>query len=400
MSYFQDHIPLLKPWIDEDELQAVHEVLCSGWLSQGPVVQRFEAAIGAMVGAPHAVATNSATTALHLALQVSGLLPGDKVIVPAHTCMATVNAIILTGGIPIFADIDSRTFNLDPIAAEAALEEGVRAILLVHQIGLPANLEAFRQLATRHQLLLIEDAATAFGARYDGQHLGAHGNPTVYSFHPRKMITTGEGGMVILWRADQDERARRLRAAGASISDFERHQAKGVLQQTYPEPGYNYRLTDIQAAIGLAQLRKLEKMLEMRRSQAAYYTNHLAAFEEVLPPYVPPEAMPSYSSYCVTIPEATPDIITHLLDDMAEAGISCRRGIQPLYREPYFQASHANMYLPNTETAAAKTLFLPIFPGLTESEQDRVLHTLARTVRRHLRPTCALAALTPEAGHR
>src|SRR5437879_1289076 len=271
MDYFTDHIPLLRPWIDDDELNAVTTVLKSGWLSQGPKVQEFEREVAALVGAPHAVAVNSATSALHLAFQVAGLKPGDKVIVPAHTCMATVNGLMLAGGVPVFADIDRRTFNLDLDAVQDVLDDSVRAIALVHQIGLPGDLDAFWHFSRKHQLILVEDAATAFGAKYCDRYLGAHGNPTVYSFHPRKMITTGEGGMGMLWDDEQAERARRLRAAGASISDLLRHQAKGVLQQTYPEPGYNYRLTDLQAVIGSAQLRKLPEMLRARTDQAKYY---------------------------------------------------------------------------------------------------------------------------------
>jgi len=384
MDYFADHIPLLRPWIDEDELNAVAPVLRSGWITQGPKVHEFEKEVGALVGAPHAVAVNSATSALHLAFQVAGLKPGDKVIVPAHTCMATVNGFMLAGGIPVFADIDRRTFNLDIAAVEEVMDGSVQAIALVHQIGLPADLDAFWHFARKHQLILVEDAATAFGARYRDRYLGGHGNPTAYSFHPRKMITTGEGGMVILWDEEQAERARRLRAAGASISDFVRHQAKGVLQQTYPEPGYNYRLTDLQAVIGSAQLRKLPKMLEARAYQADYYTGQLRVVDEVQPPYVPAECSHCFTSYCITIPKGSPEIISRILDDMAADGISCRRGIQPLYREPYFQESHQGMYLPNTEAAAAQTLFLPIFPGLTRLQQDRVVKTLIQAVRKHV----------------
>jgi dTDP-4-amino-4,6-dideoxygalactose transaminase len=384
MELFYDHIPLMKPWFDEDEQRGVLDVLKSGWITLGPKVQAFEEQIAALVGAPHAVATNSATTALHLGLKVAGLQPGDHVIVPAHTCMATVNAIVMAGGVPVFADIDRRTFNLDIQAAEAVLTDRVRGILLVHQIGLPADLDGFQQLAARHQLILVEDAATAFGARYRGRYLGSQENPAAYSFHPRKIITTGEGGMLMLQDEGAAERARRLRSAGASISDLVRHQAKGTLQQLYPEPGYNYRLTDLQAAVGLAQLRKLHKMLRQRREQAEYYTDQLKAIDEVLPPFVPEWATSCWSSYCVTIPTATPSVISRILDHLAACGISCRRGIQPLYREPYFEASHANLYLPNTEAAAAQTLFLPIFPGLTRAQQDRVVTGLRDAVHHHV----------------
>jgi dTDP-4-amino-4,6-dideoxygalactose transaminase len=380
MDCFHDHIPLMKPWFDDDERQGVVEVLNSGWITVGPKVAAFEQQIAALVGAKHGVATNSATTALHLALLVSGLRPGDRVIVPAHTCMATANAIIMAGGVPVFADIDPRTYNLDPEAAEAAITDDIRGILLVHQIGLPADVDAFKTLAARYGLILVEDAATAFGARYKGRYLGGHGTCTGYSFHPRKIITTGEGGMLMLENEETAERARRLRSAGAHISDLVRHQARGTLQQCYPEPGYNYRLTDLQAAVGLAQLRKLAQILEQRATQAAYFCRGLAEIDEILTPYVPREMTHCWSSYCVTLPQANSGTITAVLDYLAGKGVSCRRGIQPLYREPCFAESHARMYLPHTEAAAEQTLFLPIFPGLQQEQQDRIIRALKEAV--------------------
>lgn len=380
MDHFSDHIPLLRPWIDDDEIAEVVAVLKSGWVSQGTKVQQFEEQIAQLFGAPHVVATNSATSALHLGLQVSGLERGQKVIVPAHTCMATVNALIMAGGEPAFVDIDRRTFNVDPDAAEAAITSDVWGILLVHQIGLPADLRAFQQLAARHKIQLVEDAATAFGAKYDGKFIGGHGHPVAFSLHPRKMITTGEGGLIVLWDDAAAERARRLRSAGASISDLVRHGAKGVLQQDYPEPGYNYRLTDLQAAVGLAQLRKFPQMLEQRTEQARWYDEQLAAIPGVCPPHVPALCEPAYTSYCVTVPGATEEQITQLLQLLADQGISCRRGIQPLYREPYYAPVYPDMSLPETEAAARETIFLPIFPGMRRDQQQRVVEGLAAAV--------------------
>jgi dTDP-4-amino-4,6-dideoxygalactose transaminase len=385
MDYFENQIPLLKPWIDDDELREVQEVLKSGWVSQGRKAKQLEDGVAAFVDAPYAVATNSATSALHLAFQVSGLTRGDRVIVPAHTCMATVNAIIMAGGTPVFADIDPRTFNMEPECAAAVLDDRVSAITVVHQIGLPADLDGFRALAQRHGVFLVEDAATAFGAKYRGRYLGSYGNPTVYSMHPRKMITTGEGGMLMLFNQEWDERARRLRSAGASISDLRRHDARGTLQQDYPEPGYNYRLTDIQAAVGVAQLRKASRMLEMRAEQARFYDSALRDIEEVLPPYVPPYATHCYSSYCITIPKGTTAIVTGILAHMAECGVSCRRGIQSLCHEPYFRDTWKDIVFPNTDAMAERTMFLPIFPGLTQKQQMQVVSALKDAVAKHVR---------------
>jgi dTDP-4-amino-4,6-dideoxygalactose transaminase len=329
-----------------------------------------------LVTANCAVATNAATSALHLALLVNNIGQGDEVICPATTCMATANAICHAGASPIFADIEPRTFNLDPDDVRGRITERTRAIMVVHQIGLPARIDAFERLAREHDLTIIEDAATAFGARFQGAYLGARGNATCFSFHPRKMITTGEGGMLLTASAEQAERARALRATGASISDLTRHQARGTLQQIYREAGFNYRMTDIQAAIGLVQLRRLPEMLRLRAEQARYYDERLEALEEVKCPYVPEDATHCYSSYCIQMRPGARRTRDEVLEGMAHRGISCRRGIPPLYAEPFFQARFPGLRLPVSEEVGHSTLFLPIFPGLVERQQARVVSAL------------------------
>lgn len=373
---FSQHIPLMRPWLDEDEAQAVRDVLATGWISLGPKVAEFEQKIAALVGAKHGVATTSATSALHLALQVMGLERGDEVLLPSFTCMANANAVIVAGGVPRFADIERETMNLDAADVARRITPKTRAIMMVDQIGLPADLDSLRAIADQRGLLLVDDAATALGAEYKGRPLGGHGVPTCYSFHPRKMITTGEGGMLVTDNEEWAERARTLRSTGASISDLKRHQAKGALFQQYFESGYNYRMTDLQAAVGVAQLAKFGRMLEQRAEQARLYGALLADLDEVSPPFVPAYAKHAYSSYCIRLRPSAKVSAEEVVRRMAARNVSCRRGIPPLHFEPVFAEEMAGLSLPETEAAARETMFLPIFPGLRESEQRVVVEAL------------------------
>ena len=377
---FAQQIPLMRPWLGEEEAAAMRDVVLSGWVCLGPKVAEFERRIAELVGAKHAVATTSATSALHLTMQVMGVKAGDEVILPSFTCMANANAVVIAGGVCRFADIERRTYNLDPEDVERRITPKTRAIMMVDQIGLPANIDRFRTLAHEHGLILLDDSATAFGAKYKGKYMGGHGVPSCFSFHPRKMITTGEGGMLVTNDDGWAERARVLRSTGASVSDLKRHEAKGALFQQYFESGYNYRMTDVQAAMGLVQLGKLDAMLAQRAAEAKLYGELLASIEEIEPPFVPEYATHCWSSYCVRTTKKAKVSADEMVRRMAARNVSCRRGIQPLHFEPYFKEQMADLSLVETESAARETFFLPIFPGLREDEQRTVIEAVKQSL--------------------
>ncbi len=244
-------IPVARPSFGSDEEAAVVEALRSGWVTQGPRVAEFERQFAEYVGTPHAVAVSSCTTALHLALLVAGVKPGDEVLCPSLSFIATANSIVYAGAIPVFVDIDESTYNVDPKCIKDAITPRTKAILVVHQIGLPAALDEICAIAHEHGLLVIEDAACAIGSEYQGHRIGApYSSMACFSFHPRKVLTTGEGGMITTTDEKVADRLRRLRQHAMGISDVARHGSSKVLIETYEEVGFNYRMPDLQAAVG------------------------------------------------------------------------------------------------------------------------------------------------------
>jgi perosamine synthetase len=367
-------VPFARPSLSGGEADALSAVIASGWVSQGPRVQEFEAAFADRVGAVDAVATTSCTTALQLALYVSGVGAGDEVIVPSLSFIATANAVWQCGATPVFADIDPRTYNLDSAAAERAITPRTRAIMPVHQVGLPAEMDRFLELGTSYGVAIIEDAACAIGATYEGRPIGSLGPLACFSFHPRKVITTGEGGMIAVQDPEVAQRLRRLRQHGMDMSDLTRHAAQDVVFETYPERGWNARMTDLQAALGLCQLAALDDILERRRRLAERYTEAIAQMEHLEPPYEPPHVTRTWQSYCVRVRAGAPVQRTELMRALLRDGVPTRRGVMAIHQE----ASYAGepVLLPHTEAAAREVLMLPLFADLSYDEQSYVIERL------------------------
>ncbi len=371
-------IPITKPLLDESEARAAAEVVLSGWLSQGAQVAAFEAEFAQQVGAPYACAVSNCTTALHLALLVAGVGPGDEVITVSHSFIATANVVRQCGATPVFVDIDPATYNLNPDLLASAVTARSKAILCVHQVGLPCDLERILPIARAHGLPVIEDAACAIGSeiRLDGTWapIGApHGDVACFSFHPRKVITTGEGGMLTTRRADWDHQFRLLRQHGMSVPDTVRHQAGEVLLEDYPVSGFNYRMTDIQAAIGRRQLERLSDIVSRRRALAAVYARLLAEVPGVKLPHEPAWARSNWQSYCVRLPDGVDQ--RRVMQSMLNGGVATRRGVMCSHLEaPY--AGTGSGTLPHSEQAHHRCILLPLYPQMTQDEHRQVIDAL------------------------
>jgi dTDP-4-amino-4,6-dideoxygalactose transaminase len=365
-------IPVMRPLMGAEEQAAVADAVASGWVAQGPRVAQFERAFAARVGAAHGVAVSSCTTALHLGLVLHGVGPGDEVVVPSLSFIATANAVRYCGATPVFADVDAATGNLTAKTVEQVLTGATRAVLVVHQAGVPADLDELRALCVPRDLLLLEDAACAAGSTYRDRPVGAGAALAAWSFHPRKLLTTGEGGMLTVEDPEQATRLRRLREHGMDVSAADRHAAGAPRAEHYLETGFNYRLTDIQAALGLVQLRRLDVIVSRRRSLAARYQELLADIPGVMTVADPTWGTTNYQSFWVLLPDDFPVSRDRLMELMHEAGVSTRRGIMASHLEPAY-AGHPHADLPVTEQLTAQSLILPLFHGLTDQEQELVV---------------------------
>lgn len=370
-------IPVARPFIGVEEEHAVIDALRSGWITQGPRVAEFEKRFSNYIGCDHAVAVSSCTTALHLAMVACNIGPGDEVICPSLSFIATANSITYVGATPVFCDIDSTTFNLDPRKLEERITAKTKAILVVHQIGLPAEMNMIREIAQKHRLTVIEDAACAIGSEYDGEKIGRPlGTVACFSFHPRKILTTGEGGMITTQDADLAGRLRKLRQHAMSLSDMMRHNAKEVTTETYEEVGYNFRMTDIQAAIGSVQLERLPELLQRRRHLAARYDQALKPLSWLETPQIPTNCLHNYQSYMVRLTGAAAVKRDTIMQELLEKNISTRRAIMATHREAPYRSGNWDATLPQTNLVAETALILPLFHQFSEADQDHVIDAL------------------------
>jgi dTDP-4-amino-4,6-dideoxygalactose transaminase len=368
-------IPVMRPWLGKEEAAAAAAAVASGWIAQGPRVAEFEEAFAAAVGTGHAVAVSSCTTALHLALIGAGIGPGDEVIVPSLSFIATANVVRYVGALPVFADVELATQNMTPQTIEPQLTSRTRAVILVDQAGVPADLDGVRKLCDPRGVTVIEDAACAAGSGYRGRPVGASAAIAAFSFHPRKLLTTGEGGMIVTPDAQLAGRLRRLREHGMDISATDRHRSRQPVLEQYTEVGFNYRMTDVQAAIGLVQVRKLGQMVARRRELAERYQRLLFGIAGPRMASDPGYGITNYQSFWILLPDEAPVSRDEILLRLSAAGISGRRGIMAAHLEPAY-AHHPRTALPVTELLTARSLILPLFHEMTASQQDFVVSEL------------------------
>lgn len=372
-------LPIARPTLGEAEADAAREAILSGWVTQGPNVEAFERAFAQMVGARHAVAVANCTAALHMALVALGVGPGDEVILPSHSFIATANSVRYTGATPVFVDIEEGGYNLDVAEVERAIGPRTRALLPVHQMGFPFDPRIF-ELGSARGIPVVEDAACAIGSEVQagaafeliGRPLGA---VACFSFHPRKVITTGDGGMLTTNDPALDAQFRLLRQHGMSMNDLARHRSATVVFESYPIVGYNYRMTDIQAAVGRVQLSRLPGFLERRRTLADRYARGLARIPGLEAPPVPAYSRPNFQSYPVRVGGAYPLERDALMEALLARGISTRRGVMNAHQEPPYTG--AARPLPRSEAGRDRVVLLPLFPDMSDADADQVLEALA-----------------------
>lgn len=385
------NIPIAKPYFTGEEPAMIAQALQSGWVSQGPLVEKFENTIAQYSRAKYAIATTSCTTALHLSMLIHGIGAGDEVICPSYSFIASANGIRHALAEPQFVDIDPNTLNICPVATEEFINANytddfvnkktgkrLKGILIVHQIGIPADIDTFKRIAETRGLVLLEDSACSLGSFYKDKPIGSSGFTNSLSFHPRKVISCGEGGMILTGSEELAEKARILRAHGASISDYARHKSGSTAYESYDVVGFNYRLTDIQAILGIKQMDIIEKLIGRRLVIAERYNkafSQIEGLEIVKPPsYV---TRWNYQSYPIRLTKGTVEDRNNIMAYMQSQGIATRRGIPPIHKEPVYMRDQK---LPNTESVSERSIFLPIFMTLTDDEVEHIIKSVKAAV--------------------
>lgn len=371
-------IPVAKPYLDAQDAQNAYDTILTGWVTQGPKVQEFEEKFAQYTGAKYAVAVSNCTTALHLAMIVAGVGEGDEVICPSMSYIATANCIRYVGAKVVLAEVNPETYNIDIEDVKRLISPKTKAILIVHQIGMPADIASFATLCKEKNILLIEDAACAAGSAYKGGKIGSHSDLVCFSFHPRKVITTGDGGMITTSRQDYAERLKLLRQHGMAINDRVRHESTTVVLTDHLELGYNYRMTDIQAAVGIKQLEKLDWIITERRKIALQYHQAFADIATIRLPIEQEGYFSNYQSYSVYLKPECPISRDELMQKMLDEGVSTRSGVMNTHLETAYKEYCKDVKLPISEDAYNRSIILPLYVPMSQEEIDFVISSFAK----------------------
>jgi perosamine synthetase len=371
-------IPLAKPFLSHEEAQLAYDTILTNWVTQGPRVAEFEEKFALYAGSKYAVALSNCTTALHLSMIVAGIKEGDEVICPSMSYIATANSIVYVGATPVFTEVNPETYNIDAADVIKRITPKTKAILIVHQIGLPADIDAFKKICKEHNLILIEDAACAAGSSYKGSKIGSHSDLVCFSFHPRKVITTGDGGMITTNNEAYYNRLKLLRQHGMSVNDRVRHESTKVIIEDHLEVGYNYRMTDIQAAVGIKQLERLDSIIEGRRAIAAKY---LAAFSDI--PFIrlpqePEGYFTNWQSFSIYLKPECPIGRNELMQALLDLGIATRRGVMTTHRETAYKNRGEQVNLPISEDAADRSIVIPLYVPMLNEDVDYVIYHIRK----------------------